>query len=461
MATDYTQRLDEETQKANAMRAAHQRVLSGEQRVADQGALNAARAANQPQSIGLNNMTAVQRNTAADTYRNHVDSATGSGPGAAAAASGIGLDFGTMQKRANAYAADPSLLAARNAREDLLGSGIRMGVDGKGQLTLSNEGGASVAAQGVIPRPGAQAPASAENPMLLNMPPPGSQATASAAGSMLDIPRPGTPIIQGNQQDPLASYSRANAARQSMIDSQRGGVHILGGGGGMDADRQALLRKTMTAHPGAQNGQLTAAQLNAARGIMSDAQGEAMKRAEMSQRAASDQARLGIDQQRLGIDQQRLGFDQDASVRRHALDQQRMGIDVARFGMDKSAHDARMEDSGFIRQARQGLIDTANSKDAAAQNEARMQAIAAGIIKPPSNEYSAVTDSMGLNVTRTNKATGAIDIINPKTGAVNSIPAPGAPAASTAPNAALDFLKKNPQHAAAFKAKYGYLPEGY
>ena len=30
-----------------------------------------------------------------------------------------------------------------------------------------------------------------------------------------------------------------------------------------------------------------------------------------------------------------------------------------------------------------------------------------------------------------------------------------------APAAAIDYLKKNPNQAAAFKAKYGYLPEGF
>jgi len=51
-----------------------------------------------------------------------------------------------MQKRVDAYNKNPDLLAMRNAQEQLLGSGIKMGVDKSGQLTISNEG--SLAATG-------------------------------------------------------------------------------------------------------------------------------------------------------------------------------------------------------------------------------------------------------------------------------------------------------------------------
>lgn len=166
-------------------------------------------------------------------------------------------------------------------------------------------------------------------------------------------------------QRSTAVLAKENAVRQQMIDSQRGGVHIIGGGsGGMNADRQELLRKTMTPYAGAQNGQLTAAQLNAARGIMSDAQGESVKRAEINQRAAEAAQRGFIDLARQGIDMQRFGLDQQ------------------RFGMEQTEHAGRMEDAGFARLARQGLIDTANSTDPAAVNKARTSAIAAGILKP-------------------------------------------------------------------------------
>lgn len=174
-----------------------------------------------------------------------------------------------------------------------------------------------------------------------------------------------------------------------------------------------------------------------------------------SQRSMLDQARLGLDQQRLESDR--------------ANQNTRIGVDMARLGIDQEAHKGRMDDIGFVNSARQGLIDTANSKDPAAVNQARMKAIAAGIIKPevqPKNEYATnvTTNPMGtgvLAITRTNKDTGAVDLIDPATGKVKSFGAGGSAAPSVATESAIEFLRKNPQHSAAFKAKYGYLPEGF
>jgi hypothetical protein len=68
-----------------------------------------------------------------------------------------------------------------------------------------------------------------------------------------------------------------------------------------------------------------------------------------------------------------------------------------------------------------------------------------------------------MNVTRTNKDTGAIDIINPKTGEVRSIAAPGArPAAPTYEAFAAQVQARNPgakltpeQVQQAYKAQFG------
>jgi len=112
---------------------------------------------------------------------------------------------------------------------------------------------------------------------------------------------------------------------------------------------------------------------------------------------------------------------------------ERFGLDKQRFGMEQRAQAGQLEDAGFVRQARQGLIDTANSKDQVAVNQARMKAIAAGIIKPEAptkNEFATnvTTDPLGrgvLSITRTNKDTGAVDLIDPATGKVKSFGAGG------------------------------------
>ena len=61
---------------------------------------------------------------------------------------------------------------------------------------------------------------------------------------------------------------------------------------------------------------------------------------------------------------------------------------------------------------------------------ASLEAVRKGVIAPfkeTKNEYSTNTDSMGMTITRTNKDTGAVDVIDPKSGEIRaSIPAPGA-----------------------------------
>ena len=278
-----------------------------------------------------------------------------------------------------------------------------------------------------------------------------------------------------NANDGNAVLARENAIRQSTIDSQRGGVAILGGSGGIGNERGALLKKVMTPHAGSQNGQLTAAQLNAARGIMGDSQAEQLRAAEIAQRGNEAGQRLGLDQQRLGLNQQRIVSEKESSaarigaeMARLGLDQQRFDLDEKRFGIDSKITEGRLQDEGFARLARQGLVDSATSKDPAEVNKARMSAIAAGIIKPevqPKNEYATnvTTNPMGtgvLAITRTNKDTGAVDLIDPATGEVKSFGAGGSAAPSVAPASAIEFLRKNPHLSDAFKAKYGYLPEG-
>lgn len=102
-----------------------------------------------------------------------------------------------------------------------------------------------------------------------------------------------------------------------------------GGGGGMSPEREALLKRMMTAHPGAQNGQLTIGQMNAARGLMADVQGEQLRAQEMAQQGALRQQELGLRQQELG--QKRASGSQD---QRQQPDFKTM-LDLAKFDQEE------------------------------------------------------------------------------------------------------------------------------
>ncbi len=110
------------------------------------------------------------------------------------------------------------------------------------------------------------------------------------------------------------------------------------------------------------------------------------------------------------------------------LDIRRKELDRAgeKWDIEKPEVEARAGDALKQREARLGLMDALEGGNAKEIEKARLKAVAAGVkFDKPNNEFTAVTDSMGLNITRTNKDTGQVDIINPKTGKVTTIPAPG------------------------------------
>lgn len=159
------------------------------------------------------------------------------------------------------------------------------------------------------------------------------------------------------------------------------------------------------------------------------------------------------DAQLLGIDRSRLDLA--------GQDQARA---AEKWGVERGILQGQAADSEAVRSARSELTTAIASGDQAKIEAAKAKAVAVGIkFDKPNNEFTAVTDDNGVNITRTNKYTGAVDIIDLKSGALKaSIAAPGSkPAVTQAPATAIDFLKQNPAQAAAFKAKYGYLPEGF
>ena len=228
----------------------------------------------------LKTPTPLEQSSKAFALGQDIDRATGTGPGMELAR--VGTDplnrpalFDTMQKRFDAYKSNPELLAMRNTREDLLGSGIRLEKDANGGMLITNSGNTG----GTVPGGGAS---------TINMKEGNANGAVSGGGASTINMKEGNEVM-----------ARANAIRQSMIDSQRGGVHILGGQGGLSSERQEMLRRALTPHKGAQNGQLTIGQLQAARGIVADAQGEQLRGAEIAQRGGEAGQRAALEAARL------------------------------------------------------------------------------------------------------------------------------------------------------------------
>ena len=110
-----------------------------------------------------------------------------------------------------------------------------------------------------------------------------------------------------------ARDAKIQAARDAR-DAENYKAMRQGNGSAMGDERMGLLRKVMTPHAGAQNGQLTAAQMNAARAIMGDAHSEQLKAQELAISGQNKQQELGLRaQESASLDAYRKGsLAQDA-----------------------------------------------------------------------------------------------------------------------------------------------------
>lgn len=231
-------------------------------------------------------MSPEQRGMAAEAYRGAIDTATGTGPGTELdrmknPQAGQGLDFGTMAKRFDAYKKDDGLLAMRNAREDLLGSGIQMSKDANGGLVISDAG-------------------NKVKPLT------------TAGGSSINM-KEGNDVI-----------ARANATRgqmiNSMIQAQGGnGVGILGGN---QTNNDAMIRDVLRPIPGSRG--LTANQTRVAADLKKQASDDNFRRQELAQRGQQSSQELAQREQQAGImagiEQQKLaGNPLDAQIKQQTL----------------------------------------------------------------------------------------------------------------------------------------------
>ena len=258
----------------------------------------------------------------------------------------------------------------KKKRERLRNTNSVLGISGIGQM--ANEAAARNKASQEIRTPyNSTAESRASNAALLNKigidptnpyvkgvpkPEPANNYPSVYAGKQQSVPDeaiPGTYVEQPQQTTPPrigfnpvnnpqaiknngSGFRMPNAPRRTMAEQQ---------------ERQALLRDASTAHKGAQNGQLTASQMQLRAGIIgaddkykNDQYGAQLgaasqiAQAQMSQDGANQRAVLGEAGTNARLNSQ-LGFDAAKFQQTAAAEQQRSGLDARRLDMEQANND--------------------------------------------------------------------------------------------------------------------------
>lgn len=258
----------------------------------------------------------------------------------------------------------------KKKRERLRNTNSVLGISGIGQM--ANEAAARNKASQEIRTPyNSTAESRASNAALLNKigidptnpyvkgvpkPEPANNYPSVYAGKQQSVPDeaiPGTYVEQPQQTTPPrigfnpvnnpqaiknngSGFRMPNAPRRTMAEQQ---------------ERQALLRDASTAHKGAQNGQLTASQMQLRAGIIgaddkykNDQYGaqlgaaSQMAQAQMSQDGANQRAVLGEAGTNARLNSQ-LGFDAAKFQQTAAAEQQRASLDARRLDMEQANND--------------------------------------------------------------------------------------------------------------------------
>ena len=305
----------------------------------------------------------------------------------------------------------------KKKRERLRNTNSVLGISGIGQM--ANEAAARNKASQEIRTPyNSTAESRASNAALLNKigvdptnpyvkgvpkPEPANNYPSVYAGKQQSIPEEaisGTYVEQPQQTTPPrigfnpvnnpqaiknngSGFRMPNAPRRTMAEQQ---------------ERQALLRDASTAHKGAQNGQLTASQMQLRAGIIdaddkykNDQYGaqlgaaSQMAQAQMSQDGANQRAVLGEAGTNARLNSQ-LGFDAAKFQQTAAAEQQRSGLDARRLDMEQANNDV----ANFAPKQLNALYekyDTAQSDEDRSAIAAQIQALKGNA---PSDKYIAI-----------------------------------------------------------------------
>ena len=244
--------------------------------------------------------------------------------------------------------------------------------------------------------------------------------------------------VDGDSQEGIARFARANAIRQEMIDSQpQGGIGILGDGGieAANAEKTARWRQDDLIEKAARGNQAAVgAAINANASTANAATNAAAN-------ANAEAGRVGVAMRGQDMTAQNEAARLAGNPNDNKLKQaQAQGITA---GLESTAMIAEIQKKAIAGDP---------------QAMATYQALT-GKAKPASDRFMTVQggEEVGADgMTKIKKPSGVFDA---QTG--QFVPMGAGQQQAQAPASALEFLKKNPSQAAAFKAKYGYTPEGF
>ena len=265
------------------------------------------------------------------------------------------------------------------------------------------------------------------NPLYTNIKP--EEATAGLKNQMVGGD-------SASVQEGLDRHARANAITQSIIDKQpQGGIGILNDPNNVDA---ANAEKTARWR-----------------------QDELLRAGKYGNRAAGEaiqaNARLAGDQLHSATTQRGQDITGGITARGQDLAAQTAAKQLA---VDSPLKDAQAQ--GILAQTDSARMLADIQKKALAgdaQAAASYRALTGKGGAPASDRYMTVQGGEEIGpdgMTKIKRPGGVFDAQTQK-----FVPMDGGQQQVKAPASALDYLKKNPNQSAAFKAKYGYLPEGF
>ena len=259
------------------------------------------------------------------------------------------------------------------------------------------------------------------NPLYTNIKP--EEATAGLKNQMVGGDA-------ASVQEGISRHARANAITQSIIDKQPvGGVGILGDGGVGEINDERTARWR---------------------------QDELLSAAKYGNRAAGDaiqaNAHLGVEGIRSATTQR--GQDVGAGITMRGQDLT-ANTEANRLAVESPLKQAQTK--GIMAQNDSASMMADIQKKALAGDQQALASYQA-LTGKNSPSYKAIHAAGGQ--TMDGKNPDQVFVIDERTGNARSLTG-GQAGQVQAPAAAIDYLKKNPNQAAAFKAKYGYLPEGF